>query len=236
MSDARSDILDRIRSRRGATPPQLEINEMLAELGMAPPAPESGTDPVQDLHQQLLENHASVEYAANRAAAVKNIARHVYQSYNNYRVVAGNDPRLAAMPWRDGGVLVRFGAAAPQDQVAISYSLLGVVESGSLALFSSRHNPGSNNWLAQDHIVLCDAADIVADYEHAWRELRQRQTALGSPRGIHFISGPSATADIGFQMVFGAHGPQRLHVIIIGAPEATPTEIEPDTENKHETI
>ena len=222
MTEARSDILNRIRRRRGATPPQHEIIEALAELGMAPPAPEAEGSPLQALERQLQENHVSVEHANNRASAVQCIARYVYQRYRNYRVVAGNDARLAAMPWRDAGVLVRFGAAAPQDRLAITYALLGVVESGSLAVFSSRHNPGSNNWLPQDHIILCDASDIVADYEHAWRELRQRQTQLGAPRGIHFISGPSATADIGFQMVFGAHGPQRLHVIIVGAPEDIP--------------
>jgi L-lactate utilization protein LutC len=35
------------------------------------------------------------------------------------------------------------------------------------------------------------------------------------PRTLNFISGPSRTADIGGKLVVGAHGPQRLCVIIV---------------------
>ena len=154
MTDARSDILGRIRRVHQTPLPQHEISEALTELGIAPPAPGIEDSPLQHLQAQLKDNHISVEHAANRAEAVQHIAHYVYQSYRNYRIVAGNDPRLAAMPWRDRGVLVRFDAAAAQDLVSVSYALLGVAESGSMALFSNRHNPGANNWLAQDHIIV----------------------------------------------------------------------------------
>ena len=120
------------------------------------------------------------------------------------------------MPWRDGGVLVRFGAAEAEDPISISYAKLAVAESGSLVLFSDRSNPGANNWLVQDHIILLDEQDLVADFEKAWARIRELQTETGSPRGISFISGPSSTGDIKGHLVFGAHGPQHLHVIYIG--------------------
>jgi L-lactate dehydrogenase complex protein LldG len=35
------------------------------------------------------------------------------------------------------------------------------------------------------------------------------------PRTVNFVSGPSRTADIGGQLVMGAHGPRRLCVILV---------------------
>jgi L-lactate dehydrogenase complex protein LldG len=83
-------------------------------------------------------------------------------------------------------------------------------------LCSSRDNPASNNWLVQDHIILLDEPDLMASYEGAWARLREILAGGADPRGLHFITGPSGTADIQGQHVTGAHGPQRLHVIYIG--------------------
>ena len=36
----------------------------------------------------------------------------------------------------------------------------------------------------------------------------------GMPRAINLVSGPSKTADIEQTLVYGAHGPIQLHVIV----------------------
>ncbi len=36
------------------------------------------------------------------------------------------------------------------------------------------------------------------------------------PRSVNLISGPSRTADIEQTIIRGAHGPGRLHVVILG--------------------
>jgi L-lactate dehydrogenase complex protein LldG len=36
------------------------------------------------------------------------------------------------------------------------------------------------------------------------------------PRSVNLVSGPSRTADIEQTIVRGAHGPRRLHVLILG--------------------
>jgi L-lactate dehydrogenase complex protein LldG len=171
---------------------------------------------LQAFRLRLELNHVSLETCPSRAEAVQRISRYLYAHHNTHKVVAGHDTRLAAMPWRDGGVLVRFDNAAAEDPVSISYAKVGVAESGSLVLFSNRDNPAANNWLVQDHLVLIDQGDLVADFERAWEKIRELQVETGSPRGISFISGPSSTADIKGHLVFGAHGPQRLHVVFIG--------------------
>jgi L-lactate dehydrogenase complex protein LldG len=49
--------------------------------------------------------------------------------------------------------------------------------------------------------------------EDAWDLLRRE---IGSmPRAVNFISGPSRTADIEQTVTLGAHGPYRVHVMLI---------------------
>jgi L-lactate dehydrogenase complex protein LldG len=50
--------------------------------------------------------------------------------------------------------------------------------------------------------------------EDAWALARAEVD--GVPRAVSFISGPSRTADIEQTLTLGAHGPYRVHVIIVG--------------------
>ena len=41
------------------------------------------------------------------------------------------------------------------------------------------------------------------------------------PRTVSLVTGPSRSADIGKILLMGAHGPKRLHIILVdGSPEA----------------
>jgi L-lactate dehydrogenase complex protein LldG len=216
MSDARADILGRVRRAQRSALQQNEIREALAELGVAPPAPRDAENLQDAFRQRVLLNHATLDVVPSRAQAIKRISDYAYRHYRTHKVVAGYDPRLAAMPWRDAGVLVRFDAATAEDPLSISYARVGIAESGSLVLFNDRTNPGANNLLVQDHIILLDERDLVPDFETAWEKIREQEVLTGFPRGINFVSGPSSTADIKGHLVFGAHGPQRLHIVYIG--------------------
>ena len=216
MTSPQQDILARVKQAQYASQDPAKIAEELRELGKPPPAPLDCEDVLESFLLRLAMNKVSVETAANRSEAVQCISRFLYREHNTHKVVAGNDRRLAAMPWRDGGVLVRFDTAVPEDPVSVSYAKLAVAESGSLLLYSNRDNPGANNWLVKDHLVLLDGLDLVASFEDAWAWMRSDLADGASPRGITFISGPSSTGDIIGHLVQGAHGPQRLHVIFIG--------------------
>jgi L-lactate dehydrogenase complex protein LldG len=49
--------------------------------------------------------------------------------------------------------------------------------------------------------------------EDAWALLRAEHGEL--PRAMNFVSGPSRTADIEQTLVLGAHGPYRVHIVLV---------------------
>lgn len=214
-NSARSQIFAKIKQvTRGA--PTEAIAHELQLLGRAP-----GADlPCQELCAaflaNVLKNQGSVDCAGNRSEAVKVVGQYVYQHSRSHRLVAGNDPRLAAMPWRDAGVLPRFGSLEAGEPVALSFARLGVAEIGGIVTWTGKANPAANNLLAEHHIVLVDSADLVANMEQAWDRINKDMEKSGRPRGINFIAGPSSTADIEGQLVYGAHGPRSWHVILMG--------------------
>jgi L-lactate dehydrogenase complex protein LldG len=202
------------RSTRGA--PESAVRAELAALGLPPAALPLATDPALAFLCRVLENGGSIAVAQHRRGAVEAIGNYLARRHGQRRLVAGHDERLAALPWRDAGVLPRFGVAEPSDAVAVSYARCAVSESGSVLLWRDRDNPASNNLLPEDHIVLVDSATLVPRLEDCW-SAETLSDAASRPRGMMLISGPSATADIALNMVTGAHGPRCWHVVLIGA-------------------
>ena len=75
--------------------------------------------------------------------------------------------------------------------------------------------PGCANCKRLEEIARKAASDLIGGYEGAWEKIRARFGAGAMPRTVNFVSGPSRTADIGGQLVMGAHGPRRLCVILV---------------------
>jgi L-lactate dehydrogenase complex protein LldG len=214
-SSARSDIFEKLHmtsADNSAGRIELEREALGSAAAPTPPAAER----CQAFLINVIKNQGSVDCAGNRTEAVKAVANYLYGNFRSHRLVAGNNSRLAAMPWRDAGVLPRFGSLEAGEPVALSYAQLGVAETGAVVTRTGKGNPGANNLLPEHHIVLVDAADLVDTLEQAWVKINQDMEKSGRPRGINFIAGPSSTADIEGQLVYGAHGPRRWHVIILG--------------------
>lgn len=218
MSSEESRIMARLRASAARTTPD-SIAASLAALPRAPAARMASTDPVVAFLGNVLRNGGTADAVTDRQAAVQAVSRFVSERHGQRRLVAGHDPRLAAMPWRDGGLLPRFGAATGDDRVAISYARRAIAETGSTVLWVDRDNPASNNLLPDDHIVLVDSADVHLRLEAAWDD-PALSDAQQRPRGLIMISGPSSTADIALQLVTGAHGPRAWHVIVLGVERA----------------
>jgi L-lactate dehydrogenase complex protein LldG len=69
--------------------------------------------------------------------------------------------------------------------------------------------------LPETHIAIVPKARIVAGIEDAFALAKAERGEL--PRATNFISGPSRTGDIEQTIVLGAHGPYRVHVILVNA-------------------
>lgn len=214
-NSARSEIFARLRNASCGASAQ----EILAERQSLPIAPAPAL-PASEICQafliNVLKNRGSIDCAGNRNEAVKAVAKYLYTHFRSHRMVAGNDPRLAAMPWRDAGVLPRFGGIEPGEPVALSFARLGVAETGAVVTWTGKANPAANNLLAEHHIVLVDSEELAPTMEKAWERINQDMEKHGRPRGINFIAGPSSTTDIEGQLVYGAHGPRSWHVILLG--------------------
>jgi len=131
----------------------------------------------------------------------------------------GDDPLLSSIPWQRGGTLeIRRGASDGNDLAAVSHACAAVAETGTLVLTSGADNPTTLNFLPDVHIVVVSASDVVSDFETAMARLRGRFGTDAMPRAVNMITGPSRSADIEQTLILGAHGPRKLHVIVVGEP------------------
>ena len=125
---------------------------------------------------------------------------------------------LKALDWAGGSLLQHaFGKAEATDPVSVTRALAGVAETGTLALASGEEGPTTLNFLPETNIVVLRRDEIVGPYEEVWDRLRERLGHGAMPRTLNFITGPSRTGDIEQTILLGAHGPKRLHIILVGA-------------------
>jgi L-lactate dehydrogenase complex protein LldG len=131
------------------------------------------------------------------------------------RVVMAPHPELQAIPWSARPLLeVREGRAEATDAVSVQHGYAGIAETGTLMLPGGPERPVTLNLLAETEIVVLRASAIVGAYEDGWDRLRAEIGEM--PRNVMFVTGPSRSADIEQTLELGAHGPRRLHVVLVG--------------------
>ena len=122
-------------------------------------------------------------------------------------------PMLAHLPWSERPLLTPEARRAdPSDLVALTHGFAGIAETGTLMLPSDPGRPTTLNLLPDTAMVLLHVSDIVGAYEEAWDRLR---AAGPMPRNVMLVTGPSRSADIEQTLELGAHGPRRLHVLLV---------------------
>ncbi|MDA0236963.1 MAG: lactate utilization protein C [Proteobacteria bacterium] len=122
-------------------------------------------------------------------------------------------PDFVDLPWSAEGIQMESRSAIGDDKVGLTGSYCAVAETGTLVLLSGQESHATTSLLPETHIAVIRRSRIVKTMEDAWRLIRGEVGSL--PRQVSFISGPSRTADIEMTLVYGAHGPFRVHVIII---------------------
>lgn len=123
---------------------------------------------------------------------------------------------LDDIPWSNEPLLtVATGAAQASDQVSVTGAFGGVAETGTLVVLSGPAHPTTLNFLPETHIAILPTDRIVGTYEEIWTRLREAMGYGNMPRVVNWITGPSRTADIEQTLLLGAHGPLRLHILIV---------------------
>jgi L-lactate dehydrogenase complex protein LldG len=134
------------------------------------------------------------------------------------RLVMAPHEDLRAIPWSVRPLLeIREGRAEATDAVSVQHGYAGIAETGTLMLPSGPDRPVTLNLLADTAIVVLHAEAIVGAYEEAWDRLRAQFGRL--PRNVMLVTGPSRSADIEQTLELGAHGPRRLHIVLLGSTE-----------------
>lgn len=216
MSEAREQILEGIRAALrggGSRGPGDHGGGDAAGIGI-PRAPVEG-DPASVFTTRLEATAATWEALASMAGVPDAVRAYLQDKALPPAVVATGDAPLRELE-RAGAIAVEHRAARDEDRVSVTSALAAVAETGSLLLVSSANTPTTLNFLPEHHLVVLEASTIVPYLEDLWPIVRSLPEAL--PRTLNLITGPSRTADVEQTIQLGAHGPRRLHVLLIAAP------------------
>jgi L-lactate dehydrogenase complex protein LldG len=163
---------------------------------------------------------ATVERVPDADAIPAAIADYLAAQNLPSRIVMAPHPDLLGIDWSSRPMLEREARRAQDgDAVSLQHAWAGIAETGTLVLPSAATRPTTLNLLPDTEIAVLRASDVVGAYEEAWDRLRAGQadplTGGFMPRNIMLVTGPSRSADIEQTLELGAHGPRRLHILLI---------------------
>jgi L-lactate dehydrogenase complex protein LldG len=162
----------------------------------------------------LAKEFGSVGRVSDLDAVPEAVATYLASQNLPTDIVMAPHPELRAIPWSTRPLLrMREGRAEASDTVSLQHAFAAIAETGTLMLPSGPERPTTLNLLADTEIVLLRASRVVGAYEEAWDMLRAE--ASGMPRNVMLVTGPSRSADIEQTLELGAHGPRRLHVVLV---------------------
>lgn len=158
---------------------------------------------------------ATVDRVAGLGDVPAAVARYLEAQGLPPQVTLGTDTLAAQIPWPEGGAIERAEPPLPAEGgVSLAGALGGIAETGSLVAASGAGRPYMLHVLAETHIAVVRGGQVLATPEALWARLRNE---LGEhwPRAVALLTGPSRTADIELIVELGAHGPRRLHIIVV---------------------
>lgn len=184
--------------------------------GPRPPLP---VDLVARFMQRAIDMASTVERLAAREAIPAAVARYL-DALDLPDAIAEQRSRLgvcwpefADLDWDVAGLSIEPRPTRGDDRLGITGAFCGIAETGTLVMTSGPATPTGTTLLPDTHVAVVSAERIVAGMEEAFALLR---AAGPMPRAVNMISGPSRTGDIEQTIVLGAHGPYRVHIIVLG--------------------
>ena len=215
MSGARDRILGRVRAALGRQGPlsEAQAEPLHAHVAEHPggPRPPSDWEPLARFRERALALSSTVDEVEMLASVPTAIAG--YLARLNLPTQAVVWAELAPLDWKAAGIDAQARAPTGTDLVGVTGCFCALAETGTLLQLSAPERPAATSLLPETHIAIVPAARIVNGMEDAWALVRNECGRL--PRAVNFISGPSRTADIEQTIVLGAHGPYRMHIVVV---------------------
>jgi L-lactate dehydrogenase complex protein LldG len=207
MSGSREQVLANIRQSLGRSAARTGAIEPLPGTG---PRPAFDGDTVERFAAKMLEKSTTLVRIDSLGAVGPEVER--------FLASIGAGPRLCVSKALDGiawpGTLeIEYRAAVRADASSVTPCFAAVAESGGIVTLSGPDTPSTLNFVPDNHIVIVHAAQVVPHFEDVWALWRASGRPL--PRTLNIISGPSRTADIEQTIQLGAHGPRRLHILLV---------------------
>lgn len=213
---ARNSILTRIRTRqaRDAANHAAEREAVRAHIATHPQnaRPAAKWDAVTRFREQALKLSSTLDEVESIAAVPAAIARYLEAQQLPRKAVCWD--ALASLNWDAVAIEIAARPARATDLVGITGSFCAIAETGTLMMLSGPQTPSATSLLPETHVAIVEKSRIVQGMEEAWQLVRVERGEL--PRAVNFISGPSRTADIEQTVTIGAHGPYRVHIVLVG--------------------
>jgi L-lactate dehydrogenase complex protein LldG len=122
-------------------------------------------------------------------------------------------PEFGDLDWKSVGLDIDARPTTGNDRLGITGTFCAIAETGTLVILSGADTPTATTLLPDTHIAILRAERVVAGMEEAFDLIRREKAHL--PRAVNMISGPSRTGDIEQTIVLGAHGPYRVHILVL---------------------
>jgi len=169
-----------------------------------------GWDPLQRFIDCSIAAASTLDRVDKREGVPVAVARYLSENGLPMRGVCW--PEFADLDWSGAGLEMQARSANGDDKVGVTGSFCALAETGTLLLLSGEQQHATTSLLPETHVAVVSKKRVVVCMEDAWDLLRKEVGHL--PRQVNFVSGPSRTADIEMTLVYGAHGPFRVHIII----------------------
>lgn len=216
---ARENILARIRAnqKKPGTTSLAELDSAATFITAHPQGPRPNSDwpdLIARFKEQSLKMESTVDEISSIAAIPQAVARYMHEKGLENRGLCW--PAFVTLDWRSAGLEIESRTTVEGDRIGITGCFCAIAETGTLLLTTSPTTPNKTSLLPETHIAILNTSRIVVGMEEAWNLVRTELKQL--PRACSFISGPSRTADIEQTLVIGAHGPYRVHIILVDEP------------------
>lgn len=219
---ARDAVLGRVRKalgKSGDRSPTEHDARRYIDAHAVGPQPRAPSDVVEQFIARAEFQASTLERIARREDIPAAVARYVAgltlrPALASHRSTAGVCwPELADLDWSGAGLTIEARPTTGDDRLGVTGCFAAIAETGTLVFTTGADTPSATTLLPDTHVAVLQAHRIVQTMEQMFALVRREHGRL--PRAINMISGPSRTGDIEQTIVLGAHGPYRVHILLI---------------------